>query len=213
MELAIRREPLDIPVGVEVTCNTQVCGRSTYLVINPIDEQVTHLVVAENAFPHVERLVPIGYVIESTPTSIRLRCTPPEFAEMDNFLEADYIQDDKVEAGLPYEGPYVIWPYSAYDAVPMPLVHERIPAGEVVIRRGSQVRATDGDVGKVDEFLVNPTNNCISHLVMRKGHLWGARDVTIPVSEIEEIDGVVHLKLDKEAIARLPAISVRRKWK
>ncbi|HKI53713.1 MAG TPA: PRC-barrel domain-containing protein, partial [Anaerolineales bacterium] len=87
-------------------------------------------------------------------------------------------------------------------------------AGEVVIRRGAQVKATDGKVGKVDEFLINPVNGRITHLVMREGHLWGAKDVTIPVSEIEQIDDeVVHLKLDKQAISSLPTIPVKRKWK
>ena len=96
----------------------------------------------------------------------------------------------------------------------MPLEHEHIPAGEVVIRRGTPVKATDGEVGKVDEFLVDPENNNISHLILREGHLWGKKDVTIPVSEIDKIaeDGV-YLKLDKEAIETLPTVPVRRKWK
>jgi len=86
--------------------------------------------------------------------------------------------------------------------------------GEVVIRRGAQVRATDGKVGKVDEFLINPGNGLISHLVMREEHLWGAKDVTIPVSEIEKIDDeMVYLKLDKQTISSLPAIPVKCKWK
>jgi hypothetical protein len=49
---------------------------------------------------------------------------------------------------------------------------------------------------------------------MREGHLWGKKDITIPVSEIEQIDeDVVRLKLDKESIEKLPAISVSRRWK
>ena len=30
-----------------------------------------------------------------------------------------------------------------------------MPPGELAVRRGSHVRATDGDVGRVDEFLVD----------------------------------------------------------
>ena len=90
----------------------------------------------------------------------------------------------------------------------------RIPAGEVVIRRGTSVEATDGAVGKVDEFLVDPEDDSISHLVLREGHLWGKKDVTIPVSEIDKItDEAVYLKLDKETIETLPTVPVRRKWK
>jgi sporulation protein YlmC with PRC-barrel domain len=63
----------------------------------------------------------------------------------------------------------------------------------------------------VDEFLVDPGSGQITHLALREGHLWGRRDVTIPVSAIDRIeDDIVYLKLDKAAIAALPAIPVRR---
>jgi hypothetical protein len=66
----------------------------------------------------------------------------------------------------------------------------------------------------VDEFLVDPENDVITHLVLREGHLWGKKDVTIPVSEIKKIaEEAVYLKLDKKAIESLPTIPVNRKWK
>ncbi len=96
----------------------------------------------------------------------------------------------------------------------MPLEHERIPAGEVVIRRGTPVKAADGQVGKVDEFLVDPKDDTITHLVLREGHLWDKRDVTIPVSEIDRIaDDAVYLKLERKIIATLPTVPRRRNWK
>lgn len=205
---------MDIPIGVNVMCGTEVCGRSTYLVINPVNDEVTHIVVAEKAFPNIERLVPVGNILETSPTSIRIRGSVNDLKEMDSFMETDFIESGKVEAEFPYDDPYWVWPYGMYEETPMPLEYQHIPAGEVVIRRGAQVKAADGNVGKVDEFLVNPVNGRISHLVMREGHLWGAKDVTIPISEIEKIDDeVVSLKLDKQAISSLPAISVKRKWK
>ena len=98
--------------------------------------------------------------------------------------------------------------------MPLPFEHENIPAWEVIIRRGTPVKATDGEVGKVDEFLINPENDVITHLILREGHLWGQKDVTIPVSEIEKITKeAVNLKLDKKTIESLPTIPVRRKWK
>jgi len=73
------------------------------------------------------------------------------------------------------------------------------------------VEASDGRIGRVDEFLVDPVTGQISHLILREGHLWGKRDITIPVSEIERIeDDSVHLKLDKQSIEALPAVPVRR---
>ena len=74
-------------------------------------------------------------------------------------------------------------PYVTPDiTVEVPVEHLQIPPGELAVRRGTRVEATDGYVGKVDEFVVNPDNGHITHLVMREGHLWGKKDVTIPLS-------------------------------
>ena len=205
---------MDIPINVEVLCADKECGRSTYLVINPISERVTHLVVAEKAFPNIERLVPVDEILASSPNSIQLRCSQTDLSNMDTFEETDFIEAGQLETSLPYSSPHEVWPYALYDAIPMPLEHERIPVGEVAIRRGTPVEATDGQIGKVDEFLVDPENDAITHLVLREGHLWGKKDVTIPVSEIDKIDEeAVYLKLDKKAIESLPTIPIRRKWK
>jgi len=90
---------------------------------------------------------------------------------------------------------------------------EDIPYGELAIRRGAHVEAADGRIGRVDEFLVNPKNSNITHLVLREGHLWGQKDVTIPISEIDHIEeDVVYLKLDKHTIEHMPSIPIKRWW-
>ena len=89
----------------------------------------------------------------------------------------------------------------------------QIPPGEMAVRRGTHVEATDGYVGRVDEFVVNPENGYISHLVMREGHLWGQKDVIIPLSAIGDTrDDTVFLKLDKHQIESLPTFPVHRRW-
>jgi sporulation protein YlmC with PRC-barrel domain len=205
---------MDIPINVDVMCAGKLCGRSTSLVINPVNEQITHVVVSEKAFPNIERLVPVNKILASTPDSIQLRCSQDDLSGMQAFQETDFIDEGQMESALPFEVPYQVWPYSMYDAMPIPLEHERIPAGEIAIHRGTPVKATDGSVGKVDEFLVDPQNDNISHLVLREGHLWGQQDVTIPVSEIDKItEDAVYLKLDKNDITTLPTVPVKRKWK
>lgn len=92
-----------------------------------------------------------------------------------------------------------------------PLKHERIPSGELAVRRGARVKATDGQVGRVDEFLAEPATRHIAHLVLREGHLWSQKDAMIPISEIDRVgEDAVYLKLDKRAIESLSAIPVRR---
>lgn len=65
----------------------------------------------------------------------------------------------------------------------------------------------------VDEFVINPENNHITHLVMREGHFWDKKDVIIPLAAIEDIQGdVVSLQLDKDQIGDLPNFPVHRRW-
>jgi sporulation protein YlmC with PRC-barrel domain len=205
---------MDIPINVEVSCAGEFCGRSTCLIINPINARITHVVVLEKNFPYIERLVAVETILDSSPNSIQLRCNKAELSDLEPFKETDFISGGRLESNIPYGTPYVFWPYSMYEGAPMPLEHEHIPSGEVAIRRGTPVKARDGQVGKVDEFLVNPKTDDITHLVLREGHLWGKKDVTIPVTEIDRIaDDGVYLKLDKKIIATLPTVSWRRNWK
>jgi len=73
------------------------------------------------------------------------------------------------------------------------------------------VQATNGHVGQVDEFAVDAESCHITHLVLRQGHLWGKRDITLPFSAIDHVaDDVIYLKLDKAVIEQLPVVPVRR---
>jgi sporulation protein YlmC with PRC-barrel domain len=209
---------MDLPVDVDVYCVKVRCGRSTNIVLNPVNDKVTHIVVRENAFPQIERLVPIELIVESSPTEIRLRCTQEELENMDAFVETDFLRSDEVDLDPSYEdmyggGPHLIWPYVIPERQFIAVDHENIPLDEIAIRRGTEVYATDGRVGKVDEFLVDPANERVTHIILRRGHLWSQRDVTIPLSQIESIkEDAVHLKLDQRGVGSLPTIPVRRRW-
>jgi hypothetical protein len=208
---------MDIPVDVPVYCKDGLCGRSTYVLINPVLNEVTHVVVRETQSPHSERVVPIDAVVETTPDMILLRQTREKLARMEPFIQVEYIREEMPDtdyspAGYMGTGAYRLWPYAIPERSELvPVEHRRIPLGELAIKRGTRVQATDGHVGRVDELLVDATSEHMTHLVMREGQLWGQRDVAIPVSQIDHLaDGTVYLKLSKDEIAALPAIPVRR---
>jgi hypothetical protein len=201
---------MDIPIDADVLCTDGLGGRSTYIVLNPVTRQVTHVVVKQHTFPHLERLVPVEMVSETSPNQIQLECSQQELHRLEPFIETEFLP-----GGFPYEAyeldEYRLWPYLLPDDELVPVEHERVPPGELAVRRGSHVRATDGDVGRVDEFLVDRETEHITHLILREGHLWGQKDVLIPVSEIGQIDeDRVYLTLSKAEIANLPSIPVWR---
>lgn len=203
---------MDIPVNAEVACVDGVCGQSTYVIINPISRQVTHVVVKQKKGLHTEHLVPVDLVADTTRDLIRLRCTRDELARMEPFTETEYVQE-KISGVAYLEDAYLVWPYHIPELnTTIPITHQRIPHGELAVHRGARVEATDGHVGRVDEFLVDPVDTHITHLMLREGHLWSQKDVTISVSQIDRIgEDAVHLKLDKHNVEALPAIPIRRR--
>ncbi len=207
---------MDIPINAKVNCQNQECGKVVCVIINPISKLITHIVVQEGGVVGIERLVPVEEILGSQTDQITLRCSLEEFSRFEPFEETHYIGGDK--EFLNYEAEhYYYFPFSTPDSGdafgygPWFEEIERIPRGELGIHRGATVHATDGKVGQVDEFLISPIDDKISHLVLREGHLWGQKLVTIPVSEINKIEtDLVYLKLSKQDIEKLPVIPVKR---
>ena len=208
--------PLDIPVNAHVYCDDHFCGRLTRVILNPISSQVTHIVVKDKDSPHAEYLVPMDLVVETTPDRLTLRCDQAGLARQEPFVDVEFVApeaDELAEEDMLGEHEVSLWPYVLSQDV-VPVEHERIPLDELAVRRGAAVHAIDGRVGRVDEFLIDAGSDHVTHVVLRKGHLWGDRDVTIPVSDVDRIeaDGVT-LKLSKHQVAALKAVPVHRHWR
>ena len=212
---------MEIPLNAQVDCTDGVYGRSVYVLINPVINQVTHLVVKEDSSPNTEYIVPVDVVSETIADTIRLRCSKAELEKMDPFIKTTFIEEKVPDNYLSYGsrygygmGAYYYWPYSGFKrTVNVPVEHRQIPQGELAVRRGTRVEATDGYVGHVDEFVVNPENGHITHLVMRGGHLWGKKDVIIPLSAMGDTrKDTVFLKLDKHQVESLPTFPLQRRW-
>src|SRR5450756_126292 len=65
------RITMDVPVDARVECTDGPCGRSTYAIVDPAKEHVTHVVIEESGLSGRERLVPVSLISESTPDVIR----------------------------------------------------------------------------------------------------------------------------------------------
>jgi len=204
---------MDIPINVEVRCTDEPCGTSNCVILNPITDQITHIAVQGNSFPYVKRLVPVNKIKETTSNMIQLNCDLYEYVTMPEFIRSEFIIPD------PYGGNQeipttMLLPYAMVMGT-VTIEHERIPPEELAIHRGTPVMAIDGQVGKVDEFLIEPQSGHITHLVLREGHLWGKKDVSIPVSKIDRIEkDSVYLKIGKQEVEALPTLPIHRSgWK
>jgi hypothetical protein len=211
---------MEIPLNAKVECTDGLYGNSAYVLINPLNDQVTQMVVKEDLNPHTEYIVPIDLVTETIYGTIRLSCSKAELEKLDPFVMTEYIEVKIPERNLGYGGAmngmasYYYLPYvSQKNTVQVAVDHLQIPPGELAFRRGTRIEATDGYVGHVDEFVVNPQNSHITHLVMREGHLWGQKDVIIPLSAVgTSSKDTVLLKLNKHQIESLPTFPLQRRW-
>ena len=212
----------DIPLNVKVDCIDGNCGKSSHIIIDPLNQNITHLVVQNDKFPDSSmRLVTLDKVVATTHKSIQLNCTKRELAQMEKFTKTHYINSDSAEYSSFYHPDehifdeldlYSISPYVYVDSLDsIPVEEECIPGGEIAIHRGADVEATDGHVGRVDEFAVDPINGHITHLVVRKGHLWNKKELILPLSAIANMDrDLVRLNLDRKTVKSLPAIPLKR---
>jgi len=210
---------MEIPLQAQVECTDGVCERSVYVLINPLVEQVTHLIVKEDSSPNTEYIVPVNVISETIADTIRLTCSKVELKQMKPFVKTEFVKDRVLDyagyrGGISGVGSYFYLPYVTSEIrVPVTKDQQQIPPGELAVHRGIRVDATDGYVGKVDEFIVNPDNGHITNLVMREGHLWGQKDVIIPISAMEDTgDDTLFLSIDKHQIESLPTFPVRRLW-
>jgi sporulation protein YlmC with PRC-barrel domain len=201
----------DIPLNANVQCSDSACGKTTNLLVNPVTHKVTHIVLEDKSLgDNPTRLVPVENVTSTTQTQITLSCTKDDVAHMKPFITTNFVQESP--SGLAYttrDG--YIYPYAINDTAYAPVNERHVPLGELAVHGGMEVEASDGKVGKLDELVLDNNSGEITHIQMLEGHLWGKKDVAIPVSAIDFCDAkTVYLKIDKKAVQALPAVKVRR---
>jgi sporulation protein YlmC with PRC-barrel domain len=112
---------------------------------------------------------------------------------------------------MPYYNGLGVGPYPGELASDVTMYYDRVPKGEVEVRRASAVISADGhSLGEVDGFVVDADKH-ITHFVLERGHLWGRKEVTIPIGAVARVESdAVHVALSKDEVGALPAVRVGR---
>jgi sporulation protein YlmC with PRC-barrel domain len=226
-ETAEREEPhMRLELGRPVHCTDGVFGELADVVIDPTKKRLTHLVVRPHELDGRSRLVPVALAEpgDEGDSGITLRATKDELERLPQVNEHAFLRLGE----LPVDDPD--WDVGTQDVLAMPyyesaefggypaqfdpnvaVVYDRVPKGEVEIRRASAVHTADGHyLGEVDGFLVDRDDQ-ITHFVLERGHLWGRREVTIPIGAVAKVEtDVVSLRLSKDEVGELPSARVHR---
>ena len=220
-----------LELGSPVNCTDGPFGKLADIVVDPTKRRVTHLVVEPDGDHGKARLVPIELASaeDGEKTAIDVRCSVKEAGQLEPVEESAYLrlgEAPEVEPGWDLGVETVLAePYYYYGTVGglgyetgpsdydphVSVTYDRIPKGEVEIRRASDVTSADGHhLGEVDGFLVDD-DDAITHFVLERGHLWGRREVTIPIKAVAQVlTDAVTLTLTKDEVGELPSVRVHR---
>ncbi len=201
-------------IGAGVSCTDGVCGEVARVVVDPVARAVTHLVVEPGHRHGPGRLVPVG-LAGATAGGIRLRCTLAEFGKLDPAEETQFLPG---APGYPGYDPQQVacWPYYDLGAgptggivnIPQPVTYDTVPLDEVEVRRGEHVHATDGEIGKVQGLIIDRRSHHVTHVLLQEGHLWGRKEVAIPISAVTDVEDGIRLNITRQQVQNLPPLDI-----
>lgn len=207
---------MNIGLKGEVECVDGYGGYISALVFNPQTRIATHLVVRPKSHDNQEYLIPLALIERATDRDgILLNCLMEDLAKQEPFKHM-VATDSPGMGGYTGEGMMAAemhgglaasdFNYRAAEA-PSFIEAEAIPAEQIAIRHGVPVRATDDEVGELDELFVNKESGEVTHLVFKEGHLWRKHHAIVSMDEVDRVsEEVVLLKLSKDAVEQLPKV-------
>ena len=212
-------------IGTEATCSDGTAGKVSRVIVDPLAEKVTHLVIEPKHRRDPSRLVPLD-LVDGAGGEIRLRCTRAEFEKLGPAQETQFIPSTsgyESDGYLPDQVGY--WPYYGLGggvgvaglgigggigagAPAQTVTNDTVPLGEVDVRRGDPVHATDGDIGRVQGLVIDRASGHVTHVLLQEGHLWGRKEVAIPIGAVAAADDGIRLSLTKQEVRDLPSVDV-----
>ena len=216
----------EFTIGSDVSCSDGACGELKRVVVDPVAKALTHLVVEPKHGGGAGRLVPVD-LVNSAGEEIRLRCSTAEFDVLENAEETRFLPGLSGEWGYRRRAGArvaLLRPRRGHGGMgrlgtdsmgmgnmnvgPQVVTRDRVPVGDVQVRRGEHVHATDGNIGRVQGLVVDPADHHVTHVLLDEGHLWGKKEVAIPIGAVTGVDDGVRLSLTKDEVADLPPVEL-----
>jgi sporulation protein YlmC with PRC-barrel domain len=207
---------MHLGLDTQVATTDGLSGTLADVVIDPAKRRVTHVVVRAGDPDPAARLVPLGLVSDAS-GKVALTCTAQDFEQLESIQGYAYLPVDERPA------PDSEWDVGVEDVVMMPsyqgadlgvytaeidpnvgVTYDRVPKGEVEIRRSSIVLSSDGhELGTVQAFDVE--GGAITNVVVERGHLWWKRSVPVPIASVATLQtNAIGLGLTKAEFVKLP---------
>jgi hypothetical protein len=206
-------------LGASASCSDGHCGEVIRAILDPAARTVTHLVVEPRHRPADGRLVPVA-MIDAGADEIGLRCTLAEFNRLDASEEIEFVEG--MDYGGGYGSPDAVQGFGNVGAGgvgasssggsiggslghhPATVSTDAVPEGESEVSADERIHATDGEVGRLKGFAVDSADHKVTYVLLSAGHLWGHKDLAIPISAVASLDDGVWLNITKKQVQDLP---------
>jgi sporulation protein YlmC with PRC-barrel domain len=80
----------------------------------------------------------------------------------------------------------------------------------VAVRRGGQVHAIDGEIGRVQGLVIETQSHHVSHVLLQEGHVWGRKEIAIPIAAVTGVEHGIRLNISKSDVQALPLVNLDR---
>jgi sporulation protein YlmC with PRC-barrel domain len=201
----------DFAIGADVICSDGPCGKVSRLIVEPGTETVTHLVVDPKHRGRA-RLVPVG-LVDAAAGRVKLRCSKADFEKLDLAEQTELlhmnIAGDPIPTSTGFAPPSLIG-LALYDSERVS-THGTVPTGEVDVRRGEPVYTTDvtnSEIGRIHGLVIDTGSHHVSHVLLEEGHLWGRKQVAIPISAVTRVGDIIRLNISREQVEDLPPVDI-----
>jgi sporulation protein YlmC with PRC-barrel domain len=204
-----------IEIGADARCSDGPCGQVRCVVVDPVAEVVTHLVIGSKHRHGPGRLVPPDLIEAAAGNEISLKCGSAAFEDLEAAEEIQFMPGSVGSATygpqetltLPYYG-LGLAAVTATENTAQAVTQASLPLGEVGVHRDDCVHATDGEIGRVEGLVIERRTHHVTHVLLQEGHLWGRKDVAIPIRAVTAFGGRITLNIPKATVQSLPSVAI-----
>jgi len=203
------------------TADGEQVGSINGIVIDPYDDEVTHLIVQQGVLFTEDKVMPVEWVDTTSEDRITLRPDIDDLEQLPKFEETHYVprheEDPPRTDSTLYPGLAPVYPYPHYGLGAWPTVgagsslqtaehkHQNIPRDTEALKSGSKVYSSDNEeIGEVERVLMDENTNEVTHFVVKEGLIFKHRKL-IPITWVRTLmENEIHLGVGSKTLDNLP---------
>lgn len=202
---------MNLEIGAAVMGPEGKLGTLTQIVIEPLEERITHVVVERAGLHPCEKLVPVEALTRSEAGRVWTRLSPQELERLpdarkvvgtcsppESPTEVPMVEPHPV--GLLWPSNVLGWYLPSRPDLSAPRLEENLPPGTHGLKPGTEVQCRDGKrVGRLDEIRYDRDSGRATSMIIRKGFFF-ARELEAPIDWVEAIDDRIQLRVSCDEI-------------